>query len=311
MDKNTLIKQTCLTISTDNPFIILDHLFQFEGINMHGPEHHVLDGCALLSALYNHGLKFNLNYALDEMIRRGTMMPGATCGHWGICGSVSSLGAALSIFHQTGPLSSDLHYKNHMKFTSAALQKISETGGPRCCKRNAWLSMKTAVKFLKEVYSIDLPDEPVKCTFSHRNAQCIHKQCPFHNKIKVAFVCVHNSCRSQMAEALLKHYDSELFDVYSAGTETKPQINQDAVRLVKSTYNIDMSTHYSKLITDIPNPDILITMGCNVQCPSLPCIHREDWGLSDPTGQDDETFIKTIQIIDKKVHQLIQRYKKC
>ena len=114
-----------------------------------------------------------------------------------------------------------------------------------------------------------------------------------------------------MAEALLKHYDSDLFDVYSAGTETKPQINQDAVRLIKNLYSIDMSAHYSKLITDIPNPDILITMGCNVQCPALPCTHREDWGLTDPTGQDDETFIKTILTIDEKVQQLIQRYKKC
>lgn len=311
MDKIARIKQTCLSVNTDNPFTILHHLFQLEGIQMHGPEHHILDGCALLSALYNHGISLNINDALDEMIRRGSMMPGATCGQWGVCGSVSSLGAALSILHQTTPLSCDQHYKNHMKFTSDALNKISEVGGPRCCKRNAWLSMRTAVEFLSDVYSIYLPSESIECTFFHSNALCLHRHCPFHPKIKVAFVCVHNSCRSQMAEALLKHYASDLFDVYSAGTETKPQINQDAVRLIKELYDIDMSTHYSKLITSIPNPDLLITMGCNVQCPSIPCSHREDWGLSDPTDQDDETFIKTIHRIDEKVQQLIQTYKKC
>ena len=82
---------------------------------------------------------------------------------------------------------------------------------------------------------------------------------------KVAFICVHNSCRSQMAEALGKHLAADVFESYSAGTETKPQINQDAVRIMKELYGIDMEqTQYSKLLAEIPEPDVAISMGCNV-----------------------------------------------
>ena len=122
---------------------------------------------------------------------------------------------------------------------------------------------------------------------------------------KVAFICVHNSCRSQIAEALGKHLASDVFVSYSAGTETKPQINQDAVRLMKELYGIDMEkTQRSKLLEDIPQVDIVVTMGCNVQCPYLPCKHREDWGLEDPTGKSDEEFIKIIRVIEDKIKKL-------
>lgn len=115
-------------------------------------------------------------------------------------------------------------------------------------------------------------------------------------KLKVAFVCVHNSCRSQIAEALGKLLASDVFECYSAGTETKPQINQDAVRLVKEIYNVDMEkAQYPKLLSDI-----VITMGCNVDCPYLPCSHKEDWGLEDPTGKKDEEFIKAIKTIETR-----------
>lgn len=131
-----------------------------------------------------------------------------------------------------------------------------------------------------------------------------------NNKIKVAFVCVHNSCRSQMAEALGKHLASDVFESYSAGTETKPKINQDAVRLMKDKYNIDMEkTQYSKILEDIPKVDIVITMGCNVNCPNLPCKHREDWGLEDPTGKDDTEFVKIINKIHNNILNLAERIK--
>lgn len=127
-------------------------------------------------------------------------------------------------------------------------------------------------------------------------------------KPKVAFVCVHNSCRSQMAEALGRHLAGDTFESYSAGTDTKPHINQDAVRIVKQLYDIDMEKEqYSKLINDIPEPDIVITMGCNVECPYLPCKYREDWGLEDPTGKDDAEFIKTARVIEDKVRDLKSR----
>lgn len=126
--------------------------------------------------------------------------------------------------------------------------------------------------------------------------------------IKVAFICVHNSCRSQMAEALCRHLAGDVFECYSAGTETKPQINQDAVRLIKQIYDIDMEkTQHSKLLSDIPPVDIVVTMGCNVACPYLPCKHREDWGLEDPTGKGDEAFKNTIDMIREKIFDLKSR----
>ena len=127
---------------------------------------------------------------------------------------------------------------------------------------------------------------------------------------KVAFICVHNSCRSQIAEALGKKLAGDVFESYSAGTETKPKINQDAVRLMKQIHDIDMEeTQRSKLLSDIPEVDVVITMGCSVQCPFLPCSHREDWGLEDPSGKSDDAFLKTIQLIEEKVLNLRERMK--
>ena len=128
------------------------------------------------------------------------------------------------------------------------------------------------------------------------------------SKPKVAFICVHNSCRSQIAEALGKYLASDVFESYSAGTEVKPQINQDAVRLMKQIYGIDMErTQHSKLLEEIPPVDIVVTMGCNVQCPFLPCMHREDWGLDDPTGKSDVDFERTIKAIRSKIENLRER----
>lgn len=129
-------------------------------------------------------------------------------------------------------------------------------------------------------------------------------------KLKVAFICVHNSCRSQMAEALANLFASDVYESYSAGTETKPQINQDAVRVILKEYGIDMNkTQSSKLLTDIPEVDIVIKMGCNVICPFLPSKHEEDWGLEDPTGKDDDEFYRTAKIIEEKVKDLAERIK--
>ncbi len=119
---------------------------------------------------------------------------------------------------------------------------------------------------------------------------------------KVGFICVHNSCRSQIAEALGKHLASDVFDSYSAGTELKDRINPDAVRLMKDIYNIDMEkTQRSKLLSDIPPVDVVVTMGCNVECPYLPCKRREDWGLDDPSGKSDDEFIRVIRTIEKRI----------
>lgn len=128
---------------------------------------------------------------------------------------------------------------------------------------------------------------------------------------KVAFICVHNSCRSQIADALGKHFAFDVFESYSAGTETKPQINQDAVRLMKKLYGIDMEkSQYSKLVSDIPAPDIAISMGCDVGCPYIEKGFDDDWGLPDPTGQSDEVFIEVIEQIEFNVKKLIENLRK-
>ncbi|MGN0374966.1 MAG: arsenate reductase ArsC [Butyrivibrio sp.] len=126
-----------------------------------------------------------------------------------------------------------------------------------------------------------------------------------YGKPKVAFICVHNSCRSQIAEALGKYLAFDVFESYSAGTEVKNQINQDAVRIMKQLYEIDMEqTQYTKLISDIPKPDIAVSMGCNVGCPFIGRTFDYNWGLEDPTGKPDEDFIKIIKEIETNIIQL-------
>ena len=126
---------------------------------------------------------------------------------------------------------------------------------------------------------------------------------------KVAFICVHNSCRSQIAEALGRQLAGDAFMSYSAGTETKPQINQDAVRLMKEIYGIDMEAEgqYSKLISEIPEVDIVISMGCNVGCPYIGGAFDDNWGLDDPTGKSDEEFKRVIRQIEKRIIELKKR----
>ena len=134
---------------------------------------------------------------------------------------------------------------------------------------------------------------------------------PRVSKPKVAFICVHNSCRSQMAEALGKRFAPDVFLSYSAGTETKPRINPDAVRVIRQLYGIDMEKDQrSKLIDELPPIDWVITMGCNVDCPYLPSRFREDWGLDDPSGKSDEEFIRTAREIERRILDLRDRVKK-
>ncbi len=121
-------------------------------------------------------------------------------------------------------------------------------------------------------------------------------------KPKVAFVCNHNSCRSQIAEALGKRLGSDVFESFSAGTIIKNQINQDAVRLIKNIYEIDMEeTQYNKVLDAIPQPDVVIFMGCNVSCPNVPSQYAENWGLDDPTGKSDEEFKAIIAEVERRV----------
>ena len=304
------IVEVCLQEKSKNPIEIFNNIANKNFVRIHGPEHHVLDGASILTAFYNAGGKIELQESLNELVKRGLQMPGATCGMWGVCGAVSSMGAALSIIDGTGPLSTDDSWGKHMEFTSSALYSLSQVGGPRCCKRDAYLSFQKAIDYVNANYDVELEKGKIECSFSEKNEQCIRERCPFfkNKKKKIAFICVHNSCRSQIAEALGKHLASEVFESYSAGTETKPQINQDAVRIMKELYDIDMEqTQHSKLISDIPNPDIAISMGCNVGCPFIGRVFDDNWGLEDPTGKSDEEFKIIIKEIETRILQLKEK----
>ncbi|SHO54145.1 arsenate reductase ArsC [Anaerocolumna xylanovorans] len=127
-------------------------------------------------------------------------------------------------------------------------------------------------------------------------------------KPKVAFICTHNSCRSQMAEAISKVFAVDAFEAFSAGTEIKKMINPDAIDVIKKLYGVDMAqSQRPKLLSEIPPVDIVVTMGCGVQCPYLPCKHREDWGLEDPTDKAEEDFIQTAKVIEGKIKDLERR----
>ncbi|MBV4431241.1 arsenate reductase ArsC [Clostridium tyrobutyricum] len=122
------------------------------------------------------------------------------------------------------------------------------------------------------------------------------------------FICVHNSCRSQIAETIGKLYAKDVFDSYSAGTEIKSEINKYAIRTIKRLYDIDISkTQHAKLIEDLPEIDIVIKMGCNVTCPFLPSRYEEDWGIEDPTGKGNEAFVTTAETIERKMKNLIKK----
>ena len=301
------IVESCLHEKSRNPVEIFYNIAHKEFVRIHGPEHHVLDGASLLTAFYNAGGRIELQESLKELMKRGLQMPGATCGMWGVCGAVSSMGAALSIIDKTGPLSSDTSWGKHMEFTSSALYSLSQVGGPRCCKRDAFLCFQKAIEYINENYDVELQGEEIECCFSKKNEQCIKENCPFYKseKKKVVFVCVHNSCRSQIAEALGRHLASDVFESYSAGTDIRPQINQDAVRIMKELYGIDMEqTQYSKLTSDIPNPDVAISMGCNVGCPFIGRAFDDNWGIEDPTGKSDDEFKIIIQLIEDRILKL-------
>lgn len=163
-----------------NPVRIFKNIAAKEYVSIHGPEHHILDGASLLVAYRNAGGNIDLDAALDQLKAEGLRMPGAMCGLWGVCGAVSSMGAALAIIDSTGPLSEDGKWGDHMKFTSAAIAELGRVNGPRCCKRDAMMAFKEAVAYVNAAYSVHLEWEEITCEYSARNAQCIGRRCPFH-----------------------------------------------------------------------------------------------------------------------------------
>jgi hypothetical protein len=178
-NKYRLIKEEVLKSNSKNPIEIAKSIMCKNFISIHGPEHHYLDGASFLVAYKNAGGNVDLELSLDELAKRTIKMPGAMCGHWGVCGSVTSVGAVLSIINQTGPLTLNDYYKDNMEFTSFVINKMSKIGGPRCCKRNAFLSLSYAVEFVEEKYGIKMDINDIRCEFSSINKQCIGNNCPF------------------------------------------------------------------------------------------------------------------------------------
>ena len=163
-----------------NPTHIFRRIAQKEYVSMHGPEHHILDGASILVAYKNAGGNIDLDNALNKLMYEGLRMPGAMCGLWGICGAITSVGAALAIIDGTGPLSTDGTWGDHMQFTSDAIVELGKINGPRCCKRDAMIAFKNGIEYVNSHYGVTLEAEDVKCEYSGKNEQCIKERCPYY-----------------------------------------------------------------------------------------------------------------------------------
>ncbi len=174
-----LIKLVCLGISSKNPLEIAEELMNKSFIHMHGPEHHILVGAALLTAYKNADGDIDLEKSLKEMERRGKQVPGGTCGFWGACGAAISTGIFMSIVTESTPLTNKSWGISNLA-TSIVLKGIGEIGGPRCCKRNSFIAIEKTVDLVKENLNIDMDKSRIVCSFSDKNNQCIIKRCPYH-----------------------------------------------------------------------------------------------------------------------------------
>lgn len=172
------IVELCLRETACDPIAIVERMMALPSCHMHGPEHHVMVGAALLTAYHNAGGDIDLSDALMEMLRRGKSVPGGACGFWGACGAGISTGMFVSIISGSTPLTDEPFALSH-KMTAAALGQIGEIGGPRCCKRDSFLSILTAIDFVKEHFGIALQKPEVVCRYAAQNNQCIGKRCPF------------------------------------------------------------------------------------------------------------------------------------
>lgn len=180
-EKGQLIIEAVKKESGTNPIRMFKNIAKNDYISIHGPEHHVLDGACLLVAFKNAGGDIDLDIALEKLMAEGLRMPGAMCGLWGICGAITSIGAALAIIDGTGPLSNDGTWGNHMQFTSDAIGELGKINGPRCCKRDAMIAYKNGIEYVNNHYDVNLVYEHMKCEYSNLNEQCIKERCPYYD----------------------------------------------------------------------------------------------------------------------------------
>lgn len=178
-EKYIKIKADLLKCTSKNPVLIAKELMAKDYINMHGPEHHFLDGGAFIVAYKNAGGDIDLDYALDSLSKRTIKMPGGMCGGWGVCGAVTGVGAALSVINRITPLTDGDMYGENMEHTSRAVIEMSKIGGPRCCKRNAYITLTNGARFVNEKYGVKMEYSDIICEYSEKNPQCIRAKCPF------------------------------------------------------------------------------------------------------------------------------------
>lgn len=177
------IQNECKKHTETDPIAIFNSVTKCDFVRMHGPEHHIIDGSCLLVAFKNAGGDIDLAEGLNWVLTQGLKVPGAACAHWGICGAVTSLGSALSFIDKTTPLSTDGSWGNHMLFTAKAAEGIGRLNGPRCCKRDAYISFEAAIDYINEHYDVTLTKSSILCEYSHKNQQCIGDRCPYHKEI--------------------------------------------------------------------------------------------------------------------------------
>lgn len=168
----------CLSETSKDPVEILNKLMKLPFCHMHGPEHHIMVGAALLTAYHNAGGEVDLLKALPEMKSRGQGVPGGACGFWGACGAGISAGIFVSIISGSTPLTAKFFGLSN-RMTAQSLEAIGTVGGPRCCKRDSYLSILAAVDFVKEHFGVEMKTPEIVCTFSAQNNQCLGKRCPF------------------------------------------------------------------------------------------------------------------------------------
>lgn len=168
----------CLNTDSKDPVEILEMMMDMPFCHMHGPEHHIMVGSALLTAYRNAGGDIDLESALKEMMNRGESVPGGACGFWGACGAGISSGMFISIISGSTPLENEPFALSH-SMTSKSLGAIAEVGGPRCCKRDSFLSILAATEFVKEHFGVEMEAHKPICRYSAQNNQCIGKRCPF------------------------------------------------------------------------------------------------------------------------------------
>ena len=169
----------CLNETSCDPIEIIGKMMDMQFCHMHGPEHHIMVGSALLTAYKNAGGDIDLPKALNEMQSRGRKVPGGICGFWGSCGAAISSGMFISIVTGSTPLADQAWGMSNL-MTSASLHAIGTVGGPRCCKRNSYLAVTEAVRFARENLGVEMELSPIRCRHSPQNNQCIGKRCPFH-----------------------------------------------------------------------------------------------------------------------------------